>query len=221
MLLDYVRAVPLPDCFRTKLDDGTPVLVRHLRPEDAPRLKQGFRKLNQLARRRHFLEDLKELDDARLRELVTTDRRDHVAWGAMDLSRPQEPGVGVARYRRLKQEPDAADVRIIVLEEYMGRGAGVLLHACVHRSAAENGIGTLYYDVHADNERFIRHLKALGAEFVGRAVGVTRLRLPVYDRPIRVPHHTPNGRRFAQVLRRLNRVEAVEDESAAPDGIAL
>ncbi len=210
ILLDYVSARPLPESFRYTLDDGTPALVRHLRPEDAARLKQGFRKLSSLARRRRFHEDLAELTDAQLRKLVSVDQADHFAWGAIDLNRPEEPGIGVARYRRLKQEPDAADVRITVLDEYMGRGAGVMLHAAIHRAAAVNGIGTFYYDVLADNERFIRHLRALGAEFVGRVVNVTRLKLPVFDRAIRVPHHKPNGRRFAQAMRRLAAVEPYE-----------
>lgn len=214
ILLDYVSARELPDCFRYTLDDGTSALVRHLRPEDATRLREGFRKLSGLARRRRFHEDLDELSDERLRKLVTVDQRDHFAWGAMDLAKPQEPGIGVARYRRLQQEPDAADVRITVLDHYMGHGAGVLLHAAIHRSAAGNGIRRLYYDVLADNERFIRHLRALGAEFVGRAVNVTRLKLPVFDRAIRVPHHKPNGRRFAQAMRKLSAVKAVVDDDS-------
>lgn len=213
ILLDYVSARELPECFRYPLDDGTPALVRHLRPEDATRLREGFEKLSGLARRRRFHEDLDELSDEQLRKLVTVDQRDHFAWGAMDLAKPQEPGIGVARYRRLQQEPDAADVRITVLDRYMGHGAGVLLHAAIHRSAAGNGIRTFYYDVLADNERFIRHLRALGAEFVGRAVNVTRLKLPVFDRAIRVPHHKPNGRRFAQAMRRLASVRAEPDDA--------
>lgn len=209
-LLDYVSNRPLPESFEFKLDDGCPALVRHLRPEDAPRLRDGFKQLSQLARRRRFHEDQPELSDEQLSDLVKVDQHDHFAWGAMDLNKPDEPGIGVARYRRLQQEPQAADVRITIMDHYMGRGAGVLLHAALHRAAANNDIDTFYFDVLADNHRFIRHLNSLGAEYVGRVVNVTRMKLPVYDRALKVPHHKPNSRRFAQVMRRLASAKAVD-----------
>ena len=211
LLFDYLSSTTPPEAFDFRLDDGTPALVRHLRPEDAARLRDGFAQLSTLARRRRFHEDLTELDDAQIRKLISVDQKDHFAWGAMDLNKPDEPGIGVARYRRLQQEPDAADVRITVMDHYMGRGAGVLLHAAIHKAAAANDIRNLYFDVQADNARFIKHLRALGGEFVGRAVNITRLKLPVYARALQVPHHQPNGRRFAQVMRRLASVRLVDD----------
>lgn len=211
-LLDYLSTRPLPESFEFRLDDGCRALVRHLRPEDAPRLRDGFQQLGKLARRRRFHEDVDELSDEQIAKLVEVDQKDHFAWGALDLNKPDEPGIGVARYRRLQQEPSAADVRITIMDHYMGRGAGVLLHAAIHRAAAANGIRTLYFDVLADNQRFLTHLQALGGEYVGRVVNITRMRLPVYSRAISVPHHRPNNRRFAQVMRRLSSVPVVTDE---------
>lgn len=211
-LLDYLSTRRLPDSFEFRLDDGCRALVRHLRPEDAPRLRDGFQQLGKLARRRRFHEDIDDLSDAQIAKLVEVDQKDHFAWGALDLNRPDEPGIGVARYRRLQQEPSAADVRITIMDHYMGRGAGVLLHAAIHRSAADNDIRTLYFDVAADNQRFLTHLRSLGGEYVGRVVNVTRIRLPVYRRAIAVPHHRPNNRRFAQVMRRLASVQPTADE---------
>ena len=59
--------------------------------------------------------------------------------------------------------------------------------------------------------------KALGAEYVGRAMNVTRLKCPVYARAWDVPHLKPNGRRFAQVLRRLNQVTESTRENEEMD----
>ena len=44
----------LPPALKYTLDDGLPILVRPLRADDAPRIREGFARLSQLARRRRF-----------------------------------------------------------------------------------------------------------------------------------------------------------------------
>lgn len=204
------RTPRLPAALEYRLDDGLPILVRPLRPEDAPRLREGFARLSQLARRRRFPQGNPDvLSDAQIEQLVRADQADHVAWGAANLEQPQEPGIGIARYWRLNGEPRAADVAITILDEYQGRGAGFVLQACLHLSAHRQGIRTFYYDVASDNERIIRHLKLLGAGHAGRADNIDRLALPVYRRAADVPDGNEIARRFAQVFIKLQRVPAV------------
>lgn len=212
MLLNAFRTPHLPSAFKYTLDDATPILVRPIRPEDAPRLREGFRRMSKLARRRRLPgidDDAVELSEAVLQRLVGADGVNHVAWGAMNLDRPQEPGIGVARYFRINGEPDAADVAIVIADEYQGRGAGFVLQACLHLCAHANGIRTFYYDVSSDNERIIRHLKLLGATHAGRADNIDRLRLPVYHRAWDVPDGNDIAQRFAEVFKRLQRVESL------------
>ncbi len=212
MLLNAFRTPHLPSAFKYTLDDATPILVRPIRPEDAPRLREGFRRMSKLARRRRLPgidDDAVELSEAVLQRLVGADGVNHVAWGAMNLDRPQEPGIGVARYFRINGEPDAADVAIVIADEYQGRGAGFVLQACLHLCAHANGIRTFYYDVASDNERIIRHLKLLGATHAGRADNIDRLRLPVYHRAWDVPDGNDIAQRFAEVFKRLQRVESL------------
>lgn len=204
---DYVATTALPEAFEFCLDDGTPALLRHLKPEDAPRLRQGFEALSQLARRRRFGLEMDVLPQEMIRRLTRADGTHIRAWGAANLQAPEEPGIGIARYERNEEEPDSADVAIVILDEYMNRGAGVLLHACLHRDAYQAGIRHFYYDVVAENSKFIKHLRSLGAEYVGRSLGVTRLKCRVYGNALSVPHIKPNARRFAQSLRRLASVK--------------
>ena len=82
-LLDYLSTRPLPESFEFCLDDGCRALVRHLRPEDAPRLRDGFQQLGKLARRRRFHEDVDELSDEQIAKLVEVDQKDHFAPGAL------------------------------------------------------------------------------------------------------------------------------------------
>lgn len=203
-LLDYVVSPSLPPAFEAALPGGLPVVVRHVGPADARRLKEGFRLISSLARRRHFPgEDVRELGEEQLRLLEQVDQKNYCIWGAQNPAKPDEPGIGIARYRRLEEEPSAADVAITVLDRYQGTGAGLLLHACLHYTAAHNRIRHFYYEVAGENERFIRHLKSLGAEHVGRVVGVTRLRMPVYARALSVPVYNPSGFKFSRAMRKV------------------
>jgi RimJ/RimL family protein N-acetyltransferase len=194
--------------FKFRLDDGTPVQVRPLQREDAHRLRAGFEQMSQLARRRRFLADVDELTDQQLAEFTNLDQIDRAAWGCMNRERPKEPGVGVARYQRVNGDRKSADVAITVLDEYQGRGAGMLLHACLHLTAHRAGIRRFYYDMLCDNQRFIAQIKALGGGFEGRAENIERWSLPVYHRARDVPDETSFGRRFAEILLKLGRAPA-------------
>lgn len=210
LLFDYILPPYLPPAFKTTLPSGIPVLVRHVGPADASRLKEGFRLISSLARRRHFPgDDIKELGEEQLKLLAQVDHKNYCIWGALNPAKPDEPGIGIARYRRLAEEPSAADVAITILDQYQGTGAGLLLHACLHATASRNKIRHFYYEVAGQNERFIRHLKSLGAEHVGRVVGVTRLRMPVYHRAFGIPHYNASGFKFSQAMRKLTSVRAV------------
>lgn len=209
MFFESLITPRLPAAFHFKLDDGTPVLTRPICPEDINRVREGYKRLSQLARRRRFFDDPAELDEARLQALTQLDQHDHAAWGCANLEKPDEPGVGIARYNRLNGEARAADAAITIADAYHGRGAGLLLHACLHLTAHRAGIRRFYYDVLSDNERFIKQLKSLGAQFEGRAENIDRLSLPVYRRAWDVPTRERNGERFAELLVKLAKVEAV------------
>lgn len=206
MLLRHFMTAQLPSAFEYRLDDGARALIRPLRPEDAPRLREGFKQLSMLARRRRFFDHINELTEAQLKQLTEMDHVNHAAWGAMNLDKPEEPGIGIARYIRLNGDAEAADVAMTIAENYQGRGAGMVLHACLHLTAWRHGIRTFYYDVLTDNERFIKQLKSLGALHAGRADNIDRLSLPVYRRAWDVPVRNAHGLRFAAVFRRLQQV---------------
>ena len=174
---------------------------------DAPRLREGYKRLSGLARRRRFLDETGELTEERIADVLSSDPKNRSAWGAANLEKPDEPGIGIARFTRLNGEPQAADVAIVIADEYQGRGAGFVLQACLHLTAHARGIRTFYYDVHSENDRIIKHLKLLGAQHAGRADNIDRLMLPVYHRAWDVPAGNEIGKRFAEVFRRLQRVE--------------
>lgn len=208
MFLKSLTTPALPSAFHYTLDDGTPILVRPVEAQDASRLKEGFRNLSRLARRRRFMpEDQAELDEEQLRLLVSGNQIDNVVWGAANIEKPDEPGIGIARYSRINGDRSAADVAIVIADDYQGRGTGFVLQACLHISAWNNGIRKFNYDVLSDNDRVIKHLKLLGGKLTGRADNIDRIELPVYHRAWDVPGGNEISRRFAEVFRRLQNVE--------------
>ena len=193
----------LPTAFQAVLDDGTRALFRPLRQGDAPRIAEGYRMLSQAGRLRRFQNPPDQLSVEHLQSLTASDSRDLAAWGAASLDKPDEPGIGLARYLRWPDEPDAAEVAITIADAYQRKGAGMLLHACLHLAAHRQGYDHFYYEVPANNERLIHQLKDLGAETVGQPGEVRRLRLPVYSRPGRIPHDSLSGQRLVKAMRQI------------------
>jgi RimJ/RimL family protein N-acetyltransferase len=201
----------LPPAFRYRLDDGTPALVRPIRPEDSERIREGYKRLSALARRWRFADAAAdELSDEQLKDITAVDHVNYSAWGAVNMNQPDEPGIGIARYIRVNGDPHIADVAITISDSYQSRGAGMVLHACLHLTAYRHGIHHLRYDVASENERFSGQLRSLGAEFTGRASNIERYLLPVYHRARDVPARDANGRRFADVFRLLQKVPAID-----------
>src|SRR5512141_853673 len=84
------------------LRDGTRVVLRHVRPEDADTLRRGLTRLSPESRYRRFLEQVSQLTDAQVEYLTRVDGQDHVAIGAVT---PDGEGAGIARFVRLPGEP--------------------------------------------------------------------------------------------------------------------
>ncbi len=157
------------------LRDGTRALIRPIRPDDKWRLQEGLQQLSPQSRFLRFHAPVERLTDAQLRYLTEVDGENHVAWVALDPDAPEEPGMGVARYARLADEPDVAEAAITVLDRYQGRGLGTAFLELIARSAAEHGIRTLRNYVLAENDAMLDILESLGATRVDEGDGVCRV----------------------------------------------
>lgn len=197
-----LRPRALPSQFDFDLASGLTARVRPIRPEDAARFERGYPRLSETSRRQRFFGQASALSRTQLRFLTEIDQVRHVAWGALNLADLDEPGIGIGRYIAIDGRPGMAEVALTILDAYQHRGAGSLLHACLHLSGARHGFRRFVYDVSQDNVRFLRHLKAIGAAQVEIAEHIVRLEMPVYSRPAQLLR-TPAGERFAEVLRRL------------------
>ena len=176
------------------LRDGARILVRPILPEDKERLREGFGRLSAQSRYRRFLTPLEHLSDEQARYLTEIDYADHMAWVAVDPSRPASPGMGVARYIRLPEEPAAAEAAVTVLDEHQGRGIGTILLRMLAGSAGEHGIRSFRAYVLAENAPMMAILQGLGAR-VAQEGPLLRVDVPIPTTVDELPD-TPTGRVF-------------------------
>ncbi len=146
------------------LRDGSAVLIRPVQSADAPLLADGFARLSDASRQMRFLTKKKELSPAELRYFTDVDHHDHEALGALD--RAGGRGVGVARYVRDTEDPQAAEIAVTIIDDWQGRGLGTELLAQLSDRARQEGIRRFTALVAADNATVAALLQNMSAELV-------------------------------------------------------
>jgi GNAT superfamily N-acetyltransferase len=144
--------------------DGTVVRLRPLRPGERELVARFFAGLSVESRSRRFLQPTPRLSEATVRRLAAVDGGSHVAM----VASVGGDCVGIARYLRLPDEPDAAEVAVTVTDRFQGRGIGRLLLDALRPAAEGAGVGTLVYLVDPTNRPMLRLLRALGVELAFR-----------------------------------------------------
>lgn len=166
------------------LRDGSEVIVRQVRAEDKPLFVAGWERFGEESRYKRFMGHKRRLTMEELVRFTELDHIDHEAIGALD-SRTRE-GLGVARYLRLPDRPDVAEVAVAVIDAWQGRGLGRMLLRRLTARAAENRIHKFTASVFTDNEAMLALFRRLGEVHVrgmeGRTVDVD-IELPVADAP--------------------------------------
>ena len=151
------------------LGDGSTVLIRPVRSADAPLVADGFARLSARSRQLRFLTPKKELSPAELRYFTDVDHHDHEALGALDHADGR--GVGIARYVRDADDPQAAEIAVTVIDDWQGRGLGTELVAQLSERARSEGIRRFTALVAADNPAMAGLLRNARAHLVRRGPG--------------------------------------------------
>jgi len=159
------------------LRDGSVVLIRQVRSTDGPLLADGFARLSPRSRRMRFLGAKTTLSAADLRYFTEVDHHDHEAIGA--LSAADGRGVGIARYIRDADDPQAAELAVTVVDDWQGRGLGTELLCCLSDRARQAGIHRLTALVAAENVAMAGLARKLGACLGGRGPGTVEYEIPL------------------------------------------
>lgn len=148
------------------LDSGTPVLIRPIRADDKHLLELGLAHLSETSVQRRFLAPKPRFSRAELRYLTEIDGWDHVALVAEAPREPVRRLIGVARYVRDPEHPDAAEAAIVVADDFQRRGLGTLLVEELGWRARMRGIRRFTATMASDNvpaqrlfEKLTRHVE--------------------------------------------------------------
>jgi RimJ/RimL family protein N-acetyltransferase len=144
-----------------RLPDGALILVRSIRPDDKRMLEDGLRHLSDESVQRRFLTLKRSFSRAELRYLTEVDGRDHVALVAEYPGDPARRLIAVARFVRLADDPTAAEVAIVVADDWQRRGVGTLLAEQLAARARHSGIRRFTATIASDNlaaRRLMQHL---------------------------------------------------------------
>ncbi len=148
------------------LPDGAQILIRPIRSDDKRYLEDGLRQLSDESVHRRFLSPKRSFSRSELRYLTEVDGRDHVALVAEYPGEPVRRLIAVGRFVRLAQNPDAAEVAIVVSDDWQRRGVGSLFAERLAAEARRLGVKRFTATMATDNvpahklmERLTQHLE--------------------------------------------------------------
>jgi acetyltransferase len=156
------------------LPDGQKIFLRPLRPEDAPGLRSGFRRLDPDDVRMRFFAQMREMSPAMAARLTQLDYDREMALAAFPAEGPDRNGLGVVR---LVADPDnrRAEFAITIRSDDKGRGLGRALMERIMDYAVKRGIGEVWGDVLADNARMLALCDELGFARAAPEDGIVRV----------------------------------------------
>lgn len=156
-IVDDVPLYVLPDQRRLE--------IRPIRSDDGARLQAYHLGLSDESRYRRFLGVKPRLSDADARYLVDIDGSDHFALVATCPPSGEGPGkiVAVARFIRVREEPDTAEFAIVVGDDFQRQGLAGELMDRLAGAARERGIRRFRASMLADNIAIRRLMTRLAA----------------------------------------------------------
>lgn len=157
------------------LRDGTTVTIRPIRPDDAPRLQEGFERLSPESIFFRFLGHRKELPHAEAVHLATVDYRTRMAFVATREHEGDERLIGVARYAVIEPaDQGVAEAAIVVGDAHQGLGLGTILLKRLVRYARSQGVRAFLATIRHDNVRILHFIERSGLPTETKIDGATR-----------------------------------------------
>jgi acetyltransferase len=169
---------PVIRATRARLRDGTPVVVRPVRKEDARYADAFFQWLSEETRYLRFMYPVKELTPEILAGVLTQDGLKRVAL-VVEPAQPAPgdptPAVAIGRYTPT-EDPEVCEVAITVGDPWQGRGVGRAVLTRLVALAARGGYSVMSAVALTTNSKMVGLARSFGFEIRSEPGGITTMR---------------------------------------------
>lgn len=182
---------PVIRVVRACLRDGTPVIVRPVRKDDARHAGAFFRWLSEETKYLRFMYPVRELTPDIMAGVFTQDGLKRVALvvePAQPAADDPTPAVAIGRYAPT-EDPAVCEVAITVGDPWQGRGVGRALLARLSALAARGGYTVMYAAALTTNSRMVGLARSFGFDIRSEPGGMTAMRRSLVS--TRVTRKTP------------------------------
>jgi acetyltransferase len=159
----HLVIMPYPSKYVTpwRLDDGTEVILRPIRPEDEPIELEFIRNLSAETSRYRFFHVIKDLPHDALVRFCNIDYEREMAFVAETRQGDRRLEIGVARLI-LEANRKKGEFAVVVADKYQGMGLGTKLTDMLIDVAREKDVDIMYGRIMSENVKMIRLSEKLG-----------------------------------------------------------
>lgn len=143
-----------------QLDDGTDIIIRPIRPEDAEIEQQFVRDLSSESKYFRFMNSMQELSLEMLVRFTQIDYHNEMALVAVKPNGDSEEELGVARYV-INLDNKSCEFALVVSDRWQKKGIARLLMQKLVEVARNRGLETMQGQVLANNARMLALMIAL------------------------------------------------------------
>ena len=160
---DHVSIHPYPRhlVVEDHLADGTPLIIRPIRPEDAESEQNFVRELSDEAKMFRFMGAMNELSPEMLVQFTQIDYRREMALVAMAVRDGVEKQVGVARYV-INPDGKSCEFAVVVGDQITHQGIATRLMKALFRAARDHGLQVIEGTVLKNNAPMLHLMDDLG-----------------------------------------------------------
>lgn len=143
-----------------QLNDGTDVVIRPIRPEDAEMEAKFVRDLSSEAKYFRFMNSLQELSQEMLVRFTQIDYYDEMALVAVTTNSTGEEQIGVARYTT-NIDKKSCEFALVVSDQWRGKGIGHYLMQNLMEIARDNDLERIEGSVLSNNFKMLDLMTSL------------------------------------------------------------
>ena len=162
-MYSHLVIMPYPSKYVTpwRLNDGTEVTLRPIRPEDEPIEHEFVRGLSSETSRFRFFQIIKDLSHEDLVRFCNIDYDREMAFIAEIREGDRKIEIGVSRLI-LESNKKRGEFAVVIADKYQGKGLGIKLVDMLIEVAREKGVEVIYGVVMSENLKMINLCESLG-----------------------------------------------------------